>query len=58
MVEQILTLQFQHQVSGAMAERIILAKARAGERTGNIKAVVRWTNKYISSCHTILNTVN
>jgi len=35
-----LPLQF-HQVSEAMAERIIHAKARDEERTGNIKAMVR-----------------
>jgi hypothetical protein len=32
-----------------MAERIILAKARDGERTGNIKAMVRCTNTFFIS---------
>jgi hypothetical protein len=44
-VEQILPLQFQHQVSEGMAEKIIPAKAREGERTVNIKAMVMWQIK-------------
>jgi hypothetical protein len=39
-VEQVLPLQFQHQVSEGIAGKIILAKARDEERTVNIKAMV------------------
>jgi hypothetical protein len=44
-VEQVLPLQFRHQVSEGMAEKIILAKERDGERTVNIKAMVIWQEK-------------
>jgi len=36
-----LSLQFQLQASELMAERIILARAKGGGRTGSIKAMVR-----------------
>jgi hypothetical protein len=44
-VEQVLPLQFQHQVSEGMAGKIILARAKDEERTVNIRAMVRWQTK-------------